>query len=362
MKLSRLRIVRRVGEAIEAVADDGMGPRVTAWPGDTPPRPPKHRSLTRPVKQELLLPEGPHWLELRPPGALLSELGELAEGDLAMLLLDLAEALAALHAAGQVHGAVDAEHVVIAPGGKAVLIGAGRQQGTAEADAHALRMLMATLWPAEAKAPPPDPGPEAAEVLAESLAGWLEYEYPGHSAFHLGGRSLSLCPETPPEVEYLDDVGGLDEVGVDLGPEGGGRGLLDPWTTGHSTATRTREGEPEDGDEAPRTALLGRLMSPTEREADPGRFEGREGEAAQALRELLAEEPLDALHAPVAASVLDEPVPIGISEELPFADEEAPPGLDDEPQLPTWGPSVPLMLAVGAVAVALLLALLRWLT
>ncbi|MCB9744556.1 MAG: hypothetical protein H6740_18315 [Alphaproteobacteria bacterium] len=360
MKLTRLRVVRRLGEGIEAVADDGMGPRVTAWPGETPPRPPKHRSLTRPLRQELLLPEGPYWLELRPPGALLSELGPLAEGDLAMLLLDLAEALAALHGAGQVHGAVDAEHVVVAPGGKAVLIGAGRASGTPADDARALRMLMAALWPTEAKAPPPDPGPEPAEVIAESLSGWLDFEYPSHSAFHLGSRSLGLCPPPDPEVEYLDEVGGLDEVGVDLGPDGEVRGLMDTWTTGHSTATRTREAEADDEDVAPSTALLGRLMSPSERAPDPARFAGQEEAAAQALRGLLAEEPLDALHAPGLELVVDEPVSIGLTEDAPVEDDEALPGFDEpeEGEARPW-PLTPQVL-IGGLALLLLL-LLAWL-
>ncbi|MCB9762730.1 MAG: hypothetical protein H6739_23215 [Alphaproteobacteria bacterium] len=365
MRLSRLRIVRPHGDAFEAISDDGQGPRVTAWPGAPPPRPPKHRSLARPIDGGLLqLEQGPYWMELRPPGALVSELSGLSLPEVGLMLLNVAEALTALHGGGLVHGAVDADHVVIAPGGRAVLIGVGEQPGTADDDIHGLRMMMAALWPETATAPPPDPGSEPAEVHVESLSGWLDCEFPDHSSFSLGSRSLHAAPPLPDDAPMLDALvidredEGLDEVGVNLGPDGE-RGLLDPWTTGTgNTATGTKEITGSEGDAPPqKVALVGRLMSPPDRDLDPERFAGREADAARALKGLIADEPLDPvptpsgvpLPAPDAVDLPDDP------DTLPWADIDDDGASEDEPSAMAASPRAWLPWALLAAGAALLL-------
>lgn len=348
MALRRLRVVRRHGEAVEAVADDGEGPRVSAWPGEAPPRPPRHPSLARPLRQSLHTRDRRSlWLELRPPGALLSELPEPFLSDIGSILLDLAEALTALHAAGLSHGSVDAEHVVVGPGGRAVLIGVGARPGSPEQDSRALRMLMAALWPMNAPSPPPDPGEEPPEVIAEAIEGWLESELPGHSPFAMGGRSLALQPHFPDAVEYLDQPvsGRIDEVRVNLGPERPPPGLLDPWTTGTASRSREQTAGPDAADQAGRQfALLARLLSPSDRRPKASRFDGKEAEVSQVMRRWLAEEPLDCVPLPAPQP---SPPPLRVVEEgLPEA----------EPEPARERPPIAVMVAV----VALILAALAW--
>lgn len=325
MALRRLRVVRRHGDAIEAVADDGEGPRVTAWPGAPPPRPPRHPSLARPLRQLVQSRDRrPLWIELRPPGALLSELPEPFLSDIGSILLDLAEGLTALHAAGLHHGRVDAEHVVIGPGGRAVLIGVGRVPGSPAQDCHALRMLMASLWPTHAATPPPDPGEEPAEVIAEAVAGWLDSELPGHSSFALGGRSLAFQARFQVTSEVLDAPGAerIDEVRVNIGPDAAAPGLLDPWTTGTASRSREQTAGPDAVEQPGRQlALLARLLSPSERRPKASRFDGKEAEVSQVIRRWLAEEPPDPV--PLPAPRAPRPSPPAPSEDLP--EEEAPP-------------------------------------
>lgn len=80
-----------------------------------------------------------------PLRTLLVRRGALPAGEVVTLVVPLARTLAALHAAGASHGAVDVDHVRVAADGRAFLTG-GRGGGSDRADVAALgRMAMAAL-------------------------------------------------------------------------------------------------------------------------------------------------------------------------------------------------------------------------
>ncbi|MCC2333508.1 hypothetical protein [Cellulomonas wangsupingiae] len=74
----------------------------------------------------------------------------LADGEVVTVAVPVAQALAALHAAGLAHGAVGADRVVLRPGGMPVLVdlrGALRGVGTASGDVHRLVAALLGLMP-----------------------------------------------------------------------------------------------------------------------------------------------------------------------------------------------------------------------
>ena len=106
----RYRVVRplspaRTGPVIEAQPEDLPDGRVVIWPG-VPPEGvlPQHIGLARP---HLLgrTHGGLVWVELTPPGCLLSDLPlPLPPTVTAWVLINVAEALDALHRVGRAHG------------------------------------------------------------------------------------------------------------------------------------------------------------------------------------------------------------------------------------------------------------------
>lgn len=111
-----------------------------------------------------------------------------------------------------------------------------------------------------------------------------------------------------------EPTGPVDEVGVDLGPDGAARGLLDSW------AGRTSPGELTQGEatgalaaeELPLTAVLARVAASLGRADDAARLAGARGQPSRAVKALIADEPLDPLPvpdglSPVGAGFLDEP-------------------------------------------------------
>jgi hypothetical protein len=297
-----LRKVRLHGRGTE-VAE---GPtRYTVWPGLPPEGSPEHPSLAWMVEPGVVEGE-PAWLESRPEGALLADLSGLSVPELGMLMLDVAEGLAELHEHGLCHGSVDERHILVTQGGRGVLIGAGVHPGSLDADSNGLRAVMLRQWPPPSE--PPDPGEEPAAVVAETLAGWLAYEYPDHSTLALGTRAREAAPSMPDRAERIawnaevpDSLGWVDEdsIAIRTGP-------LDRWSTTSSHISGAITGALEGTqpiphfleDEPRRMLLLARLMSPPDAPPDPDRFDAVEGEPCQAIKALLAEEPLDPLPVP----------------------------------------------------------------
>ena len=345
------------GGGHEVLLDAG---RATLWMGEAPTLP-EHPNLSWKLASGQLRGERA-WLEHRPEGARLDELNGLNGAEIAMLLLDVAEALATLHAGGLSHGAVDAAHVVVDLAGRGTLIGprGGDRTEAREDDAAALRRLMAELWPPTAP-PPPDPGAEPAEVIAEALAGWLAFEFPNHSPFALGSRSRAAQPplEQGATLPFLEDER-FDEVGLDLGEELHSRGLLDRWATSRSLsgaitgAIEWTKPQGEDTGEVPDVQLLARLMAPPQHPPDPLRFAEVEGQPCQPIKALMADEPLDPVPLPSGVP-LSAPLPQAapaptVGNELPTEPGTRPTAIGEEVSSRT--------LRYAAVALALALVLL----
>jgi hypothetical protein len=362
MSLRKLR--DQPGGGAEVLTEHG---RATLWVGEAPSIP-VHPNLSWALAKGQLRGERA-WLEHRPEGARLDELSGLTGAETAMLLLDVAEGLAELHREGLSHGAVDAHHIVVGPGGRATLIGprGGDRTEAREDDAGALRRLMAELWPATAP-PPPDPGLEPASVLAEALAGWLAFEFPDHSPFSLGSRSRAAMPPPEPStpLPFREDER-FDEVGLGLGEDLTSRGLLDRWATGRSLSgaitgaiewTRPQGGDSED---LPDVQLLARLMAPPDHPPDPARFSQVQGQPCQPIKALMADEPLDPLPLPSGVP-LSAPLPGAIPTPLARIGNELPTEPGTRPSIREEVSSRALTYAGVALVAALVTAgaLLAW--
>lgn len=293
--MTTLLVLDRDGDGTEIRL--APGERATLWPGSPPLAPVLHAAVAKQLGAGRILQE-PSWLESRPVGARLDRVPELSPAQAAHVLLDVARGLRALHQAGRVHGGLSASAVVVDHSGQAVLIGVGRTPAIPDHDITAFRSLMGAIWPAQGP-PPPDPGPEPARVQCEALVGWLEEEASAFDAATLGVLAKRHTLEHVESTLDWQEAGFMDEVGLDWGTDGG-RGVLDRWATRSGSLpgaiTGAMEGtQPGTGEDLSmeRIALLARLLSPPDQAPDPARFEAIEGTPLQALKALIAEEPLD---------------------------------------------------------------------
>ena len=148
-----------------------------------------------------------------------------------------------------------------------------------------------------------------AEDAAEALRVWLSVTedatstLPGLIAGALdeerSGDPLTLQPGVA--------VGPVDEIGMDIGPDESPGGLLDPLTwsgiTGEPTSEIPSVSEENTGAvhedtriNAPRTALLSRILGLSHEQPSPLRFQ--DGTPSAAIRERIASETLDPLPVP----------------------------------------------------------------
>lgn len=272
------------------------GSLVILWLGAPPPRRPEHPGLPQLLDRGLL--DGmPAWLESRPSGARLDQLQDrLHAADAALVVIGVCQALQTLHQSGLHHGALREEEIVIDGQGQPVLVGGGRlQAGSKGSDGEAMVALLRRIWPSDHPLPPVEEG----RPLSETLSDWLATEYPAADRARLASLSQSWTPGPPGEPLPWQSTG-FDEVGLDLGPDRSGHGgLLDFWSTGRSKSgahTAAVEGTLPEKDlrEVPgRGALLARLLAPPRSSLDPERFGDKQGVPLQALKAVLAEEPLD---------------------------------------------------------------------
>jgi hypothetical protein len=314
----RYRVVRplspaRTGPVIEAQPEDDPESRVIIWPGSPPPGElPFHPAIARPG-QVGRSHGGGVWVEAVPAGCLLRDLPPpLPPAMSAWVVIAIAEALAALHEAGRAHGGLDAQRVHLSAEGQVILLGTGVEPGDAAADLAVLHGLYAAM---DRQADPvsADSAAGFADALRERLGG-----HPGPPS-ELGvrvRRAIQPVPEDARRIEIVTqpraDRWAVDEIGFDLGPEEGGRGLLDPWTRSGSGSTGEVTGaertgaldEWQDGSRA-RTTALARLARGLHADLDPARLGPQDPRAMAPLRALLAEEPLDTLPVP-------DGVPLGV--------------------------------------------------
>lgn len=278
------------------LAQAAEGGLVMLWTGAPPPRRPEHPGLTGVLDRGLL--DGlPAWLEARPSGPALDQLApKLHAADLALVLIEVDHALQALHQTGLHHGSLEANQVVVGPDGKPVLMGAGRfQAGSKDRDLQALTRLLRETWPVGH----PRPKLSRQNSLGQALSDWLATEYPSADSTRLAELAKEWTPGPLGDPLPWQSTG-FDEVSLDLGPDrSSSGGLLDFWSTNRSRSgahTAAVEGTLPEKDlrEVPgRGALLARLLAPPRSALDPERFGDKQGQPLQALKEVLAEEPLD---------------------------------------------------------------------
>ncbi|MDG1484485.1 MAG: hypothetical protein P8R54_33170 [Myxococcota bacterium] len=299
-----VRVLETPQRCVVLVAADQPEEQAMLWSGPPPEQNlPPHPGLAR--RQSCAEESGEiGWLELTTAGVLLSELTPpLHPIEAAELFAAIADAIAALHAAGMSHGGLTADRVHLDRLGHPTLLGAGLDSTEdPSADIGALHMLW-QAWCLE--------GPLMTTVsagdAAESLRVWLSVTestaavLPTLIAEQLHDRSgerLTLLPGLA--------TGPVDEIGMDIGPDESAGGLLDPLTwsgvTGEPTSTVDRDDEStgalqeDTRSNAPRTALLSQLLDFSHEQPAADRF--IEGVPAASLRTLIASETLDPLPNP----------------------------------------------------------------
>lgn len=284
------------------VAEDQPEEHAVFWLGPPPEQNlPPHPGLAR--RQVCANEAGePGWLELTPAGVLLSALpAVLPTIEAAELFAAIADAIAALHEAGLIHGGLTADRIHIDRRCQPTLLGTGQGE---EDDLTAL----GTLWQAWCPAGPLMSAATAAEA-AEGLRVWLSVtEESSPRLPDLVDAALKSAPDGEPlTLQPGAAVGPVDEIGLDIGPDETPGGLLDPLTWSGITGEPTSE-VPVSSQEntgaihedtrinTPRTALLSRLLGLSHEKPSAERFQ--EGAPSQAIRELIAAENLDPLPVP----------------------------------------------------------------
>jgi hypothetical protein len=293
--------------AHEAITADGQP--VTVWPGQPPARSASlHPAVALPLGQGQG-PSGPCWVEHRPGRWALSDLRQSMDTAAAIqITAQLADGLAALHAAGQIHGAVEAQAVVLAPGGAPTWIGAGRIEGSPEADVDALMSLLTALIEHPPQLQPFGSAASLAARLREhldnpvSLAPWLAHQPPQPPS------------EQTQVVLQLVPMGQLDEVQPDIGADAEGRGLLDRWRPLTSDLEYTED--PTDAVDMAQfhTQTRQHVLSALFTALDAAVDTPHSPSALPALRTLLQTEPLDPV--PTVNGLAHGPIhnPVGVTE------------------------------------------------
>ncbi len=198
--------------------------RVVVWLGTAPDT----TSATHPSIGRVLgrgrVELGPCWWEARSSDRSLGDLNLPIPEPMALAIgVQLADSLAAMHAAGVVHGAIDANAALIAPSGVCSWIGVGRVSGSKDHDVAALMTLLMDLGIDEDL----PIGPISAAALVAKLR-----EQP-MTASGLGSW-LNHQPSPPTQtattlVMDMTPVGVMDEIQHELGDDAEGHGLLDRW-------------------------------------------------------------------------------------------------------------------------------------
>jgi len=214
-------------DGLGLVALTQSGEFVTIWSGDPPAIPAGIHPCIAQALERGGGDIGKCWIEER--------CGQQVLGDLPIpipihgaisICVQLADALAALHAHELTHGSITINAVAISIGGHPMWIGTGRKQGSVQGDIEALLALGTQLNPDIPSLPNVTSAASLAAQWREhltdpsSLSPWLTKHPPTTTDTH-----------TPLSLELIP-MGLLDEVQPDLGDDPQGRGILDRWKTG----------------------------------------------------------------------------------------------------------------------------------
>jgi hypothetical protein len=248
----------------------------------------------------------PVWVEERPLGPLLSDLDTPLDDRLAdYIILQLCHALELLHLNGQTHGDLSADRVGLEAQGRAVLLGSGRRSGSEDADFEALFTLHLQLGGQQI--------PEASRSLDGMIRCLGESPPPEQAQLAWLNRATLPIPEAASLLEVLLSTtvsASIDEVGIDLGPDEEGKGILDEWTGGGTDeGERTGTLSAEAVAEQRRLALLSRLGRDPGDLRVPDHIRALDGPPLGSIAELLGIENLDPLPSPGSMDAPRIPAP-----------------------------------------------------
>jgi len=199
-------------------------------------------------------------------------------------------------------------------------VGVGQRQAHLEDALAAVIRLGLALTEGDDELELPEVVPHDASALHELLAAWLEGQDEDEIREQIAQAveaELEPIPQEPAvvsiAVEHDDDARGrVDELQPPLGPEGELTASAGSWgSTGGGEVTREVAAEStqtiDDGLLEPgadpeshgrRFQLLARILAPPENRPNPGRFQGKEGQVCQGIRERILEGRLDPLTFP----------------------------------------------------------------
>lgn len=358
------------------LAIHGADERVAVWNGVPPPDVGPHANVAAVVLEGEVdgrrayaeaVPRGVRPSVHPPPPELLG-----------FIVAEILVGLQFLHDAGEVHGGVGPDRIVLGTRGEVILVGRGRQGGHARLD-----------WVSALSLLPRDAETTLLEADASRLGAQMRAQSPPGARGLLAAWVRGVIDEGRVVEEIhlglAEAADAVDEIVPDLGPDLATGGILDQFTgtstpgitTGEVTAGDVTLGEvtaPEvtaadvtsdglsDQDSADGgTSLWSALSSPLSHPAPAGRFDAVKGVPSAGLRSLLEREGLDALVGPLVGTIgpfvvanpryEDQPTMVG-----PMGFTEPPPARRTRP------PSVPRApwMLILALAAAGLGALMTW--
>jgi len=349
LRLFPLRVGSALGDVQLAAPARSSEERVVLWHGLPPAPVPEHPGVAAVVLEGEI--DGRRtYAEQVPRGVRPAE--HALPHDLApYVVARILEAVHFLHEAGQVHGSVGSERVVLGVRGEVVLFGRGRQGGRDRMD------LVATL----------SLYPDGAEMTllerdALQIAERIDQDAPADAREQLGAWVRGVVQDAPVIEQVVLTSGeraedGVDEIVPDLGPDAEGSGILDRWSL--STTPGLTPGEVTDEWSSTQPALgvslWNRLSAPPEHPPPPDRFAAVQGKPSRALAGLLAEEPPDVLPGPLVGAVPpfvvqrprfeDQPTVVGAP---PLTETPAPVRLASASPVPAWAQWI-LAMALGGL-------------
>lgn len=372
---------RSHGRAVLELADpDDPSTRFTLWPGLPPPEGPLHPSLAPRILSGRTQGE-PVWLEARPPGAPLNHVAALLEPpQVALVLLDCCEGLAALHDSGRVHGDVKSKRVVLGEGGYATLVGVGQRRAHPEEDLAALIRLGRTLCGERAGLRLPEVAPASADALREQLEEQLEeldQDSLRDDLAAICARERATIPEEPTMlqvvVEHIQGTRGrVDELLPILGPETERTGSQISWSSSVGEVTRESSAEHTHADSegtgslhvqadhlGRRTQVFARILAPLDQLGSTARLPGSADEPCAAVRKLVLEGPMDPLafagalpgSLPPIAVRGGVPRDVSVTQVFRARDTQVGEAPVPAPSKRSWGPGVFLLVLLAAAFV-----------
>jgi len=278
--------------------------RISIWEGASPAISPARNALAS-VVGDGWAQEKRVWLETRPVGCLLSDLGGLEALEFAVLFEEVLEALVALEAVGLAHGNLTTHRVLVSELGRPILI--GRTGGDAS-DYQGVLALMESYWLEERGSLfdviPKDLnglwraiqsllGEHASEPVHRELARKVRLKCQPVS---VDSEQIAVALESPSER--------FDEVSVDLGPEPRSRSAFGGWSatgasdsglTGFSDSSREWTIANEAQQLGAHQSLLAQVLAVDGQPRDIDRFKGQEAKIAKKVRAEIANEALSPL-------------------------------------------------------------------